>query len=438
MLFSTNTKPVQEESSLSEYAVDQAMNECPKTSDTELDIYQQNIVDTVYSEITDSRNSALEQLNSLERVRNNIENEIDGFSLNQIIESAKNKIVRSKALWHEAFDGAKIAEGAVLRSYRYFLYQNKLKREASYPDSAVLHWAFIILAVLIESIVNSFFFANASDLGLLGGLFQALFISLSNIGSALLVGIYVLPYKNHVDAKKRFKAKTATLLYIIFVSCFNLGAAHYRTLLESDPLNAKSNTILHLFQDPLGINFEAWNLLIIGMLFVIVALLKGYKSDDIYPGFGEIHRKFMNTTNHRGKRIEAMRSINQLIDEHGNEAVRLVQGAKQKIQSYKDSIFQSEEVISIFSKSIESAEKFCNIRLWDYRDANMRVRSSKPPSYFSKKLSFREHLIEANFSKERAMSLKIENRLREILNIEESKLIEGLQKLNHKALDDIT
>lgn len=436
--FTLNAKTIQEELNLSENAANQAMNECPKTTDTELDIYQQNIVDSVSNALVDSRHAALEELNRLDSTRKNIEKDIEGFSLNQIIESAKHKLIRLHAQWHEILDNAKQEEGSVLRNYRYFLYQNKLKREASYPDSVVLHWAFIVLAVLLESIVNSFFFASASDLGLLGGLFQALFISLSNIGSALLIGIYVVPYKNHVDTKKQFRAKASTVSYIIFVFWFNLGAAHYRTLLEDDPLNAKINTIPHLLQDPLGINFEAWNLLIIGMLFVIVALLKGYKSDDVYPGFGEMHRKLKNASNHREKRVEAMKSINRIVDEYGRQAVTSAQNARQRIKHYKDSIFQSEEVVSRFAKFVESAENVCNNALWEYRNANLHVRSSNPPAYFSQKHSFSKDLLQTDLSEEKATCNKIEARFNEIRNNEEQKLTDGLRKLNEKALEDIT
>lgn len=439
MIVSTlNAKTIQKELNLSENAVNQAMSECPKTSDTELDIHQQNIVDVVSNSIVDSRSLALKELNRLDSDRENIERDIQGFSLNQILESAKNKIVRLKAEWHEVLDNAKQEEGAVLRNYKYFLYQNKLKREASYPDSAVLHWSLIILAVLLESGINSFFFANASDSGLLGGLFQAMFISLSNIGTAVLIGIYVLPYKNHVDTKKQFKAKVITTVYIVFIFLFNLGAAHFRTLLEDDPLNAKTNTISHLFQDPLGINFEAWNLLIIGMLFVIIAILKGYKSDDVYPGFGEMHRKLKNSLNHHGKRIEAMKSINRIIDEYSRQAVSAGHNAKQKIKHYKDSIFQSEEVVSRFAKSVESAESVCNNALWEYRKANVSVRSSKPPAYFSEKYSLSKYLLEVDLSGEKATCNRIETCLNEIQNNEEEKLNNGLRKINAEALEDIT
>ena len=437
-LLAIKSKDFQNEISLTERAADQAMNEYPKTTDTELDIHQQNIIDHVSSSITDSRDRILEELNTLESARNGIENDIEGFSLNQIVETAKNKIIRSKAEWHEILDNARKEEGAALRNYKYFVYKNKLKREASYPDSSVLHWAFIILAVLLESVVNAFFFAGASDLGILGGFFQALFISLSNIGSALLIGIYVIPFKNHVDTKKASRAKLLTAFYIFFVFMFNLLAAHYRTLLEEDALNAKINTIPHMINDPLGINFEAWNLLIIGILFVIVAILKGYKSDDVYPGFGEMHRKYKNASNHQKKKFEAMKSINRIIDDCIMQAKSFTHNANQKIKSYKNLISQSEEAFSRYAKEVSMAESTCNNMLWEYRNANVRVRSTKPPKYFSQRHSFQNYLLEADFSKEKMTINRIESNLNAIQNDEEQKLSASLGAINEKALEDIT
>jgi hypothetical protein len=432
-----NAKAILNQLNLSEHAANQAMSECPKTSDTEIDIHQQNAVDLVADAITDERSRILDELNRLDSNRDNIESDIQGFSLNQILESAKNKLVRLNAEWREVLDNAKNQEGAELRNYNYFLYKNNLKREASYPESAILHWSLVVLAVLIESGINAFFFAPADDLGLLGGLFQAMFISISNIGSAVLIGMYVVPYKNHVDAKKQFKAKIVTTLYILFIFLFNLGAAHYRTLLESDPANAKINTIPHLINDPFGINFEAWNLLIIGMIFVIVSIIKGYKSDDVYPGFGDAHRNLMDVSIHRGKRLEAMKSINRIIDDYNRQAASTHQSAKQKIKIYKDSVFQSEEAVARFAKSVEAAENVLNNVLWEYRKANVSVRSSKPPEYFSEKYTFNNHLIEIDLSGEKATCNEIEIRLNEIQNNEQERLNDGLRKINEEALENV-
>jgi len=435
--FSLSADSIQKKLNLIENAAEQAMNECPKKTDTEIDIYQQNVVDHVANTIDEERHKALDQLNELDVARKNIVNDIEGFSLGQIVEAARHKIIRLNAEWHEVLENAKQEEGSILRTYRYFLFKNKLNRDASYPESAVLHWAFVILAILFESIINGFFFANASDAGILGGVFQALFISLVNIGSALLMGIYVVPYKNHVKVKKQSRAKAITVAYIIFIFFFNLMAAHYRTVIEENPLNAHLATVTNLIHNPFDINFEAWNLFIIGILFVILALIKGYKSDDIYPGFGEIHRKLKNASNHRGKRIEAMKSINRVIDDYGRQAATSAQNAKQKITAYKSLIHESEEVVTRFAKYVDSGESICNNALWEYRAANVRVRSSKPPAYFSQKQSYGNYLLEVDLSEEKETCKAIENRLTEIRGKEEEKLNDSLRQINEKALEDI-
>lgn len=423
---------------IAEIAVDQAMNECPKTTDTEMDIHQQNIVDSVLSSLMDARHSTLEKLNELDSTRKSIEASIEGFSLGSVLESAKQKIVHLHARWHEILNNAKKEERAVYRNYQLFIHQNKLTREAVYPDSSVFHWSIIFAAVLAESAVNSFFFAGASEIGLLGGLFQALLISLLNIGSALLIGSLVLPFKNHVDTRKQLWGRTGTGIYIVFIFMFNLAVAHYRTLIEESPLIAGAETIPHLIREPLGINFEACNLLFLGMLFVIVALIKGYRSDDVYPGFGAIHRRYKESSNHHCSRLEAMKEIKQVIDEGSRETDALARNARQHIRKYKDSIFESEEAVAKFSKYLESAESACNNALWQYREANMRVRSSKEPAYFSERHSFGEHLIEIDLKKEKVSCGKIEARLREIEGKEKQKLYDGLREINEKAIEELT
>ena len=436
--FTLTLETVREKMNLSENAAKQAMKECPKTEDPEYDIFQQNTVDFISTKLETFRKSAAEELNQQKIMRDNIERDIQNFSLNQIVESARNHVVRFQSELEEKLDTAKKKEAESQRSYNLFCHQNKLNREPSYPDSMVLHWALMILAVLVESGINSFFFASASTIGILGGLFQAMFISISNVGSALLIGSIVLPYKNHVDHKKQSRAKFFTTLYVIFIFLFNLGAAHYRTLLDEDPFTAKINTIPHLFQEPWGIDFESWNLLIIGMIFVAVALLKGYKSDDVYPGFGEMHRKFKKSPNYSGVRVEAKKSLNRLIDEHNRQAKISLQNARSKIQNYKGSISQSQEIVSRFSKIVESAENVCNNALWEYRNDNVQIRSSQAPEYFSHKHSYSKHLFEIDLSQEKATCTRIEINLNEIQNGEEHKLNSALREINEQALLEIT
>ncbi|MDC1214033.1 hypothetical protein N8000_06125 [Rhodospirillales bacterium] len=65
--------------------------------------------------------------------------------------------------------------------------EHKLVDGAEYPESQIYHLAIVGAMVLTESIANSYFFAKVSDLGLVGGILQAMPISIVNIGAGLHV-----------------------------------------------------------------------------------------------------------------------------------------------------------------------------------------------------------------------------------------------------------
>jgi len=441
VLLSFNSKNNEKEPDIFTDAVNQAKKEYPKTTDNEPDIYQQNIIKQFSNKLIRNRNATLEKLNGLSLDRKDAKNFMEAFNFEKIVESSKQKIMRFQVKWRDILKNASDEEKKAYRDNKLFIYQNKLSREASYPDVKIYHWSFIILAVLLESMANSFFFANASDVGILGGWFQALFISIINIGSALLIGIYVLPFKNHVDPQKSVIAKVVASIYLCLIFLFNLASAHYRALLEEDPFNASKNAISHLIEHPLKIdNFEAWNLLLLGMLFVIAALIKGYKVDDAYPEYGNIDKKYKSAVNnHSEKREEAIKIINGVVDEYTSKVDNMVKNVGTIIRNYKNSILQSENTVSKFNESVGVEENRCNSRLFEYRDANTCIRDSDPPSYFSKKHTFSDKYLipPIELTNDKTNCQEFELRFTEI-EIEARRLKEELRKINEKEIEEIT
>ena len=133
-----------------------------------------------------------------------------------------------------------------------------------------------------------------------------------------------------------------------------------------------------------------------------------------------------------------MKDIKKIINDGISQATSLIKDAKREIGDYKDSIQQSEGVALNFSKYLETAENVCNNELWEYREANSRVRSTKPPAYFKERYTFKKHSIEVDLTTEKATCKKIETRLQELENSEKAKLYDGLRDLNEKALEKIT
>ena len=66
-----------------------------------------------------------------------------------------------------------------------------LRRTASYPDSHILTFALLIIALITESMLNGVFFAEGSDAGLIGGVATALVISFFNISVGFVTGFLV-------------------------------------------------------------------------------------------------------------------------------------------------------------------------------------------------------------------------------------------------------
>lgn len=189
-------------------------------------------------------------------------------------------------------------------NYNAFRKDNNLIRDASGDDRlAQSLWAFSI--VVIEGVINSYFFKDAFEHGLVGGFLAAFFISAINVGFAFLGGVLGLRYAvNHCDAnKKMFGVLLFAMCFAVCVFTVSLSAwfrGHVDDLLNTEGVpilqvaNLAWGKTLESMQtlDMVGLlsSLSSFLLLFIGLLCTFFALHKGYQYDDPYPGFGDMYR----------------------------------------------------------------------------------------------------------------------------------------------------
>lgn len=234
-------------------AINQARTERPARSDTSLDGPQKEIVQAISLKLEEARKEAAGALEFHESQQQEIELGMDISRCETIPQKSKQDIHRAQAERRSNLIACRKNERVMLCERNAFAVSNRVHREPSYPDSKIFHWALVLVAVVAESVANSYFFSKGSDLGLLGGAFQALLISVANIGSALLVGVYVVPLFNHFMSARRASGVIGTVVYTIVLFFFNLATAHYRAQLELDPFNALIKAIPRLIQNPFGV-----------------------------------------------------------------------------------------------------------------------------------------------------------------------------------------
>lgn len=151
----------------------------------------------------------------------------------------------------------------------------------------------LVLFVLVESILNGVFFATGSEGGLIGGVVQALGLSLVNIGPAVLYALFGLPLLHHRRVTVKLAGLAATAAYIAWALAINLVIAHFRDLyvvsagrIDMGTMWANISTAPFQLQDP-----NSWLLALLGLGLAIVAAIDTAGLDDRYPQFGAIGRR---------------------------------------------------------------------------------------------------------------------------------------------------
>jgi hypothetical protein len=180
----------------------------------------------------------------------------------------------------------------LFRELRLFKAERDLDRSANYPASIPLHFAIVAVVIIVEALANMYLFAQGNELGLLGGIFEAFLLSIVNVGVSVVVGMLALPHLNVRGGIKRQLALLALVFAVVFAVLFNLTAAHYRDLLVQSKTIALEQAIPHAFGHPFALSFNGLVLMILGLVVSALGLWKGYSSDDPYPGYGKLTRKY--------------------------------------------------------------------------------------------------------------------------------------------------
>ena len=201
-------------------------------------------------------------------------------------------IENSKKLLQESYNDKIEKLNALLR----FRKINKIETAANYPKSKILFWGLLFIVLILESMANAYFYAQGSDLGLLGGVLQAFLVSLANVVISFGIGFILFRYTNHISKFKKIIAWVGIILSFFIISFLHLMAAHYREILLKYPDDNIKNVIQETYNNPFNLSdFDSFILIIIGYFITILVVFKSYHYDDRYPHHGKMEREYKLT-----------------------------------------------------------------------------------------------------------------------------------------------
>ncbi|WP_323845161.1 hypothetical protein [Microbulbifer magnicolonia] len=269
-----------------------------------------------------------------------------------------------------------------------FKHRNDLTREAIYRESKILHYSIIFFIVIFETALNSFFLSKGSELGLVGGFFQAFIISLVNLGLAAFAA-FALRGSFHRNILRKLLALLLFAAIGAVATAFVLGVGHYREALELNPFIASKLAVMNLWGDPFGIHdFNSWIMVIVSGIALILLTAKFFVVDDRYPGYTAMTRRVKELQNQWCRSCAgAIEEINEVAEEFQQEVAETEREIRSQYISFKSSIERSEEIRSHYEEDIVKAQGLLDELVRYYQSYSARMMNRRA-AYFGELLRF--------------------------------------------------
>jgi hypothetical protein len=174
-----------------------------------------------------------------------------------------------------------------------FRKEHNLARPARTHSNAMafVKWAFLFLLLAIECILNGTLLAKGSELGPVGGISEAIFFAVLNVGVACGAAIFAR-LTTHRDRVWKFVGAVVVLLWICFTLLLNLALAHYREVASTFTEGGGHEVINRLRDAPFALNeIQSWVLFAMGVFFAALAFADTLLLLDPYWGYGSQEKR---------------------------------------------------------------------------------------------------------------------------------------------------
>lgn len=276
-----------------------------------------------------------------------------------------------------------------------FKTRNRIEREADYPEgvSVFLRWAFLGFLIVVEGLLNSVFFAQGLDSGLIGGAFYAMSLAALNVAVAYVIGRFGLRLVFHRSVVLKCLGTASFLAAAAAAVTMGLAIAHFRDALTAESANAGVVALEALKASPLSLrDLTSWGLFGISLAFAVAALADGLFADDLYPSFGAVTRKSKQTQADYEAELEEVRSeLEALKDEAVESLDETLAQARASVTRYANELQSKRDTKTRLYTSVRDVDHSLDALLKSFRTENeMHRQGIRRPAYFDEPLQLKQ------------------------------------------------
>ena len=281
-----------------------------------------------------------------------------------------------------------------------------LKRVAEYNERDTWSW-WLVGIVVIEALVNAMMLAGVHEYGLLGAIVTMLVIGVVN---ACILGWMIgegWRQKNSVRPGPRVGGWLMVGLGATLMAVWNLLVGHFRDSMIAVATKAAqgASSLRELLTDdtgerflnnPFGLEgFFSWGLAAIGVGCCVFAATKWLKRDDVYPGYGAVHRAATEYNEEYGQEVAQRRANLDRICEEYTERIR---DERQQVENKKGNhrliTDTAKGIVRQFPMQLRRYQDHLDFIIAAYRAANEKARTTPNPKFFTEKILIDQDMLE--------------------------------------------
>ena len=289
-----------------------------------------------------------------------------------------------------------------------FRREERLTRDAAYPENRWLLGGLLAVFVLVETAINGLFFgANVSG-GMVAGTSYAVLVSLVNVIMLGLLAAVLWRKTKHRDPVQKMTGWTGLLAVAAVALLLNLLVAHYREALAidyppepdavvvdpeaasagveacwrgPDEADADQEALCLFMQNPVKLGgVYSYLLLLIGISFWLAGTADWFKLDDSYPGYGKRDRHRRKAEKELSdRRAEMLENLKEIHDRATDHLERTFTDPLDSWQLALNDFGSLERKYRDFAEYATSLEASVRGALDIYRNANVEHRATGTP-----------------------------------------------------------
>ena len=282
-----------------------------------------------------------------------------------------------------------------------------LERVPEYNERETWYW-WLVGIVIIEALANAMMLAGVHEYGLLGAI--VIMLAIGVVNTCLLGGVVGEGWrqKNSVELVQKLGGWIMVALGSTGMILWNLLVGHFRDSMLAVATKAASgasslgelladDTVERFLKNPLGLEgFFSWVLAAVGVGCCVYAAAKWLKRDDVYPGYGKVHRaEAEHFEEYQDENVQRRANLKRIYEEYfdGIRDQRLqVQNSMGNHQLITDT---AKAVVRQFPMQLRQYQDHLDFIIAAYRAANEKARTTQSPEFFGRAFAIDQEMLEA-------------------------------------------